>query len=157
MSGCLDALHSGVTTILDHFHAATTPEHAEASLDATIQSGARVIWCPARQSGPTQLFPTVEYGNEEETCKWQMEKVMEWGSKDGGRLSPDGRVTLGFASVTQALQPPPNSPSASERRYDLIEAGPVSVHEAALQYARENNVSIITAHIVKGQQATRLR
>lgn len=82
---------------------------------------------------------------------------MEWGSKDGGRLSPDGRVTLGFASVTQALQPPPNSPSASERRYDLIEAGPVSVHEAALQYARENNVSIITAHIVKGQQATRLR
>lgn len=97
LSGCLDALNSGVTTILDHFHAATTTEHAEASLGATIESGARVVWCPARQSGPTQLFPALEYANEEETCKWQMEKLHEWGSKDHGKLTPDGRVTLGLA------------------------------------------------------------
>ncbi|KAH9938082.1 Metallo-dependent hydrolase [Fomitopsis serialis] len=138
LSGCLDALHSGVTTILDHFHAATTPEHAQASLEATIESGARVVWCPARQSGPTQLLPSVEYGNEEETCKWQMEKLMEWGTKDGGKLTSDGRVTLGLA-------------------YDIIEAGPISAHQAALKYARENNVSIITAHVVKGPRITTWR
>ncbi|KZT05548.1 Metallo-dependent hydrolase [Laetiporus sulphureus 93-53] len=130
LAGCLDALHSGVTTICDHFHAALTPEHAEASLTATIQSGARVVWCPARQSAPTQIFPTIEYGNEEETCKWQMEKLLEWGSKDSGRLTPDGRVTLGLA-------------------YDLVGAGPMSAHQAALKYAREIPVAIITAHVVK--------
>ncbi|KZT66045.1 Metallo-dependent hydrolase [Daedalea quercina L-15889] len=138
LAGCLDALHSGVTTLLDHFHAATTPEHAHASLEATIQSGARVIWCPARQSGPTQLFPSVEYGNEEDTCKWQMESLAEWGSKNGGKLTPDGRVTLGLA-------------------YDIIETGPISAHQAALQHARENNVSIITAHVVKGPRITTWR
>ncbi|KAI0921204.1 hypothetical protein AcW1_004744 [Taiwanofungus camphoratus] len=130
LAGCLDALHSGVTTVLDHFHAATTPEHAEACLEATIQSGARVVWCPARQSGPTQVFPAIEYASEEETCKWQMEKLKEWGNKDGGKLTPDGRVTLGLA-------------------YDLVGFGPVSVHQEILKYAREIPVAVVTAHVVK--------
>ncbi|GBE79783.1 Metallo-dependent hydrolase [Sparassis crispa] len=133
LAGCLDALHSGVTTILDHFHAANTPEHAEASLEATIQSGARVVWCPARQSAPTQLFPNMEFGNEEETCKWQMEKLKEWGSKDGGKLTPDGRVTLGLA-------------------YDIVGTGPISMHQEALKFAREIPVQVITAHVVKGRR-----
>ncbi|KAL6309765.1 hypothetical protein BKA93DRAFT_814686 [Sparassis latifolia] len=133
LAGCLDALHSGVTTILDHFHAANTPEHAEASLEATIQSGARVVWCPARQTAPTQLFPNMEFGNEEETCKWQMEKLKEWGSKDGGKLTPDGRITLGLA-------------------YDIVGAGPISMHQEALKFAREIPVQVITAHVAKGRR-----
>lgn len=97
LAGCLEALHSGVTTILDHFHAANTPEHAEASLTATLQSGARVIWSPARQSPPTQCLPHLAFDNEAETAKWQVEKLKEWGTRDHGRLSADGRVTLGLA------------------------------------------------------------
>lgn len=93
LAGCLDALHSGVTTLLDHFHAATTPEHANKCLEATIKSGARVIWCPARQSGPTQVFPTLEWANDGEAAKWQMEMLRELGTKDGGKLTADGRVT----------------------------------------------------------------
>ena len=49
LAGLLEALHNGVTTILDHNHAAHTPEHAEAALKATIESGARVV-CP----GPSE-------------------------------------------------------------------------------------------------------
>lgn len=97
LAGCLDAIHSGVTTILDHFHAAYSPEHAEAALEAAVQSGARVILCPARQSPPTRPFPAFEFANDEETCRWQLEKLKEWGARDGGKLSPDGRVTLGLA------------------------------------------------------------
>ncbi|CCM01752.1 uncharacterized protein FIBRA_03818 [Fibroporia radiculosa] len=130
LAGCLDALQCGVTTVLDHFHSATTAEHAEASLAATIQSGARVVWCPARQSGATQLFPTLEYGDEEETFKWQMAKLKEWGTKDNGNLTPDGRVTLGLS-------------------YDLMGIGPMSVHQEVINYAREVGCKIITAHAVK--------
>lgn len=96
LAGCLEALHSGVTTILDHFHAANTPEIAEACLEATIQSGARVVWCPARQSSATQILPHLAFDTEAETAKWQLEKLREWGAK-GGKLSEDGRVLLGLA------------------------------------------------------------
>ena len=98
LAGCLEALHSGVTTILDHFHASNTPDIADACLDATIQSGARVIWCPARQSPPTRYLPHFEFAKEAEAAKWQIEKMKEWG-KNGGRLSKDGRVSLGLAWV----------------------------------------------------------
>ena len=100
LAGCLEALHSGVTTLLDHFHAANTPAHAEAALEASVQSGARVILCPARQSPPTQALPHPEFAKEEETAKWQFEKVKEWGARDHGNLSPDGRVKLGLALVS---------------------------------------------------------
>ncbi|KAF9809835.1 hypothetical protein IEO21_07235 [Rhodonia placenta] len=138
LAGCLDALHSGVTTLLDHFHAATTPEHANKCLEATIKSGARVVWCPARQSGPTQVFPTVEWANDAEAAKWQMEMLRELGTKDGGKLTADGRVTLGLA-------------------YDLVGAGPVSIHQAALEFAREIPVALITAHVVKGPRILTFR
>lgn len=97
LAGCIDALQCGVTTILDHFHIANSPEHSEQALQATIESGARVIFAPARQSPPTKILPTFEFGNEAEAHKWQLDQLQEWGKKDGGKLSPDGRVTLGFA------------------------------------------------------------
>lgn len=97
LAGCLEALHSGVTTILDHFHVAHTPEHADAVLEATVQSGARVVLCPARQSPATSALPAPTFDKEEETLKWQIEKLKEWGARGGGKLSADGRVTLGLA------------------------------------------------------------
>ncbi|KAH9928565.1 Metallo-dependent hydrolase [Epithele typhae] len=42
LAGCLDALHNGVTTLLDHFHAANTRAHLDAALAATLESGARL-------------------------------------------------------------------------------------------------------------------
>ncbi|KAI0677246.1 Metallo-dependent hydrolase [Trametes maxima] len=131
LAGCLDALHNGVTTILDHFHAAHTPAHADAALRAVLESGARVIWAPARQSPPTQLFPSMEFARDAETAKWQREKLKELASVDGGKLRPDGRVTLGLA-------------------YDGVWQGPMSTHQEFLAFARTLPVSVITAHVVKG-------
>lgn len=132
LAGCLDALHNGVTTILDHYHAAFTPTHADAALNATIESGARVIWAPARQSPPTELFPRLQFAHEEDAKKWQRAKLVEWGS-NGGKLRPDGRVTLGLA-------------------YDQIHPGApgIDAHKEYLAFARANNVAIITAHVVQG-------
>ncbi|KAI0751091.1 Metallo-dependent hydrolase [Daedaleopsis nitida] len=134
LAGCLEALHNGVTTILDHYHAANTIAHAEAARKAVIESGARVIWAPARQTQPTEIFPSMQFANDAEAAKWQREKLKEWGSADGGKLRPDGRVTLGLA-------------------YDAISyGGPIEAHQEYIAFARSIPVSIITAHVVKGPQ-----
>ncbi|TBU33034.1 Metallo-dependent hydrolase [Dichomitus squalens] len=139
LAGLLEALHNGVTTILDHYHAAHTPEHAEAALKATIDSGARVVWAPARQSPPTRLLPFPEWSNDAQSIEWQRAKIKEWGSADGGKLRPDGRVTLGLA-------------------YDIWNwENAMSQHQEFLAYARANNVKTITAHVVKGPQILRWR
>ncbi|KAL4247038.1 5-Methylthioadenosine/S-adenosylhomocysteine deaminase [Abortiporus biennis] len=134
LTGCLEALHSGVTTILDHFHTAHSPEHCEAALKATVESGARVILCSARQSAPTSITPDLkmEFGLEPDATNWQMAKMKEWATKDGCKLSPDGRVTLGFA-------------------YDQVGFGlPIEVNQQILKQVRELGVEIITAHVVGG-------
>nr|VWO97269.1 1-acyl-sn-glycerol-3-phosphate acyltransferase (EC [Ganoderma boninense] len=132
LAGFLEALHNGVTTILDHFHAAHSPEHAEAALKAAIESGARIIWAPARQSPPTRLLPFPEWANDAESVQWQRAKIKEWGSRAGGKLRPDGRVTLGLA-------------------YEIFQwdNSMVPTHQEFLAYARANNVQTITAHVVK--------
>ncbi|MFI9382015.1 amidohydrolase family protein [Kutzneria sp. NPDC052558] len=43
--GRLEALHSGVTTMLDWFHAARSPEHADAALDGLRSVPGRSIFC----------------------------------------------------------------------------------------------------------------
>ncbi|KAL1939984.1 hypothetical protein VTO73DRAFT_9319 [Trametes versicolor] len=131
LAGCLDALHNGVTTILDHFHAAHTPAHADAALRAVLESGARVIWAPARQSPPTQLFPNLQWADDAESVKWQREKLKELGAPNGGKLRPDGRVTLGLA-------------------YDTLWQGPIESHQEFLTFARSLPVAVITAHVVQG-------
>ncbi|KAI0776153.1 Metallo-dependent hydrolase [Trametes elegans] len=138
LAGCLDALHNGVTTVLDHFHAALTPAHADAALRAVLESGARVIWAPARQSAPTQLFPHIEYGHEPAAGEWQRAKLQELGALDGGKLRPDGRVTLGLA-------------------YDALWQGPLEMHQEYLAFARALPVAVITAHVVQNTQILQWR
>jgi 5-methylthioadenosine/S-adenosylhomocysteine deaminase len=42
--GTLEALDSGITTLLDWSHNLNTPEHTDAALDAVVESGARVVF-----------------------------------------------------------------------------------------------------------------
>ena len=94
-----------MTTTLDHFHAVYSPEIAEAALEATIQSGARVVFSPSRASAPTKILPEFEWGREPQMGDWQMEKLREWAKKsDGGKLDKDGRVTLGLGLVSRMLR-----------------------------------------------------
>ncbi|TBU33028.1 Metallo-dependent hydrolase [Dichomitus squalens] len=134
LAGCLDALNNGVTTLLDHFHAANTPAHAEASLKAAVESGARVVWAPDQLSPNTQLFPTLEYATDAETLQWQRERLKEWGA-NGGKLRADGRVLLGWA-------------------FDRLGFGrkPTVPHEQLLAEARAIPVQTVTAHIQSAEQ-----
>lgn len=48
--GLYEALNAGVTTTLDHAHHTWSNETTEAGYRASIDSGARVFWCPSIQT-----------------------------------------------------------------------------------------------------------
>ena len=107
LSGLSDALSSGVTTVVDFFHASNSPEHCDAALAAAVQSGSRVVLCLARQAIPPPLTPAEPPQpppTDDPDKEWQLAKLQEWAGlaeKNGwpvkGSLCEDGRVTVGMA------------------------------------------------------------
>ena len=102
------------------------------------------------------MFPQFEYGNEADANKWQWEKLEEWAAKDGGKLSADGRVLLGFALVSSLeIHPFGLILTFRQHRYDLdsFSADPtlIPMHQEALRRARALPAAIITGHVVSGQ------
>jgi cytosine/adenosine deaminase-related metal-dependent hydrolase len=55
LAGTFEAMNAGVTTILDHAHHTWSDETAEAGLQASIDSGARVFWCYAFHNIPNNF------------------------------------------------------------------------------------------------------
>jgi cytosine/adenosine deaminase-related metal-dependent hydrolase len=47
LMGIYEALNAGVTTMLDHAHHTWSDDTTEAGYRASIDSGARVVWCPS--------------------------------------------------------------------------------------------------------------
>jgi cytosine/adenosine deaminase-related metal-dependent hydrolase len=45
LSGCLEALDAGTTTVVDHAHGAYSAEHATQAINATVDSGLRCFYC----------------------------------------------------------------------------------------------------------------
>ncbi|KAH9931732.1 Metallo-dependent hydrolase [Epithele typhae] len=82
LAGCLDPLHNGVTTLLDHFQATMSPAHFDAALAA---------------SAPTRLYPAMEFGDDAAARARRLDRITRLGRETGGSLRADGRVTLGLA------------------------------------------------------------
>ncbi|KAH9931734.1 Metallo-dependent hydrolase [Epithele typhae] len=134
LAGCLDALHNGVTTLLDHFHAANTRAHLDAALAATLESGARVVWAPARQSAPTRLYPSMEFADDAAARAWQLDALTSLAPE----LRADGRVTLGLA-------------------YDVLRGADVAPHVEFVRAARAAGARIVTAHALVDEHITAWR
>ncbi|KAI0417776.1 amidohydrolase [Xylaria grammica] len=81
LAGLLEAINAGVTTTLDHAHNMWSTERAEAGLEASIESGARVFWAPA-------IDPTNGYSVPDQIKDWK-----RWNK----RSFPNDLVTLGVA------------------------------------------------------------
>jgi cytosine/adenosine deaminase-related metal-dependent hydrolase len=82
LAGLLEAANAGVTTTLDHAHSLWSTDRAEAGLDASIESGARVYWAAALQASPA-------YSVSEQIKDWK-----KWNSK---KSFPNDLVTLSLA------------------------------------------------------------
>lgn len=81
LAGLLEAVNAGVTTTLDHAHSLWSTDRAEAGLEASVESGARVFWAPA-------IDPAAGYSVSEQIRDWR-----RWNK----RAFPGGLVTLGLA------------------------------------------------------------
>ncbi|KAI0965903.1 amidohydrolase [Xylaria arbuscula] len=96
--GLLEALNAGVTTTLDHAHNMWSTERAEAGLDASIESGARVFWAAA-------IDPTHDYSVPDQIRDWK-----RWNK----RSFPDDLVTLGVAYDGWDVGTPQNTKAVAE-------------------------------------------
>jgi cytosine/adenosine deaminase-related metal-dependent hydrolase len=46
LSGALESIDAGTTTVVDHMHIAYSPAHIESALTALVASGVRGVFCP---------------------------------------------------------------------------------------------------------------
>ncbi|KAI0399148.1 amidohydrolase [Xylaria palmicola] len=90
LAGLLEAINAGVTTTLDHAHSMWSTDRAEAGLEASIDSGARVFWAPA-------IDPTQAYSYSDQIKDWK-----RWNK----RSFPNDLVSLGIAYDAWDLAPP---------------------------------------------------
>jgi cytosine/adenosine deaminase-related metal-dependent hydrolase len=81
LAGLLEAIHAGVTTTLDHAHHLWSTEIAEAGLEASFESGARVYWAAALAHSPG-------YSLHDQIKDWK-----RWNKKS----SPNSLTTIGLA------------------------------------------------------------
>ncbi len=83
--GMLDALDSGITTIVDWSHNNNTPEHADAAIQAVIDSGIRAVWACGNSND--EWLPVSEVPQSRDVVRI----AERWFS------GPTGRVTLALA------------------------------------------------------------
>jgi len=123
--GQYEALNAGVSTTLDHAHMTWSREHAEASLKAVIESGARVMWAYSIVPVVTSVEPfTINFHAPGD----QLAHIHDLASRRP--LSDNDRVTLGIAF---------DGMSSVE--------GPMSdLTKAVFQAASKLGVSVFTAH-----------
>jgi 5-methylthioadenosine/S-adenosylhomocysteine deaminase len=104
--GTLEALDSGITTLLDWSHNLNTPEHTDAAVDAVVESGARVVFA---HGGGFQ--------------HWQPVSALDHPADDVRRLR-EGRLSSDDALVTLALAPRGNqfaTMEVTERDWQLAD------------------------------------
>ncbi|KAI1436560.1 amidohydrolase [Xylaria sp. CBS 124048] len=82
LAGLLEALNAGVTTTLDHAHHVWSTDRAEAGLEASVESGARVYWAAALSPHDRYLIP---------------DQIKDWKRWNSKKSLSQGLVTLGLA------------------------------------------------------------
>lgn len=93
LSGCLESLDAGTTTVVDHAHINITAEHTYQALSATVSSGIRSVfgYCP---TGKVKKWSPFEPDWSNTAVPWVLETFDTLAAE-----SPlgDGRVKLAFA------------------------------------------------------------
>ncbi|MAD39454.1 MAG: cytosine deaminase [Tistrella sp.] len=123
--GALEALHAGVTTMVDHCHILNSPDHADAALKGLIDAGGRGIFCYGLFGNPRGHDPLVA------------EIAPNWLAADIRRL----RVGTGFSGQNRILFG--MAPAEAE-------ATPLPHLLGELNLARELGAHSISLHVAMG-------
>ena len=73
LSGCLEAIDAGTTTVLDHSHGSYTQGHAEKILEATVASGLRCVLAYAPIMRLTDWNATECIASQDLTLNWVLD------------------------------------------------------------------------------------
>ncbi|HSV79671.1 MAG TPA: amidohydrolase family protein [Ramlibacter sp.] len=84
LAGALEALDSGVTTVLDWAHIMNSPEHADASIDALRRSGIRAVFA---HSAPNDQEATLWWSNSARPHPRDARRVRQVLSDDSARVT----------------------------------------------------------------------
>ncbi|OQV04913.1 hypothetical protein CLAIMM_09727 [Cladophialophora immunda] len=127
LSGASEALFCGVTTVMDHSHVVTTPDHARRCIQATLESGIRSVYCASPFAIPTSLNPmTLPDMAVHHARQIELFKTL-WAQRPLGGPGNDGRVTLGLGFDTMHWIPEAEARDilAFARDHDI----PVTCHD----------------------------
>ncbi|KAF5688819.1 cytosine deaminase [Fusarium circinatum] len=104
LAGCLEALDSGTTCVVDNAHGASSPEHGPAALSATLTSGIRSIFChgvmPLRAAEWTESSFELDRSPQPD---WLLPQMDSFAAK--APFGDDKRVQLGFFFDRQSRVP----------------------------------------------------
>lgn len=127
LSGALESIDAGTTTIVDHMHVVYSPAHITSALDGLIESGVRGIFCPCPSMRVKKFAPELLL-EEEAIPSWFMPTLKEIANQ---RPLGDGRISLGLG-------------------FDSY-GEPQEKIESIFSELRANDLQLITSHHVHGQ------
>lgn len=97
LGAAVEAIHCGVTTVLDHSHIQLSQEHIEQCIRATIESGVRSVYCFAPYGLPESVNPLKFPEEQLELHQKQLDLFYRLAEQSPlGNAANDGRVTLGL-------------------------------------------------------------
>ncbi|KAK6503749.1 hypothetical protein TWF481_008753 [Arthrobotrys musiformis] len=122
LGGLMELIDAGVTTVVDHCHAIYSPEHADAALKATVESGIRSIFCYSSTLRVTEW--------DQESLSMEKNPLPDWFLphlvKLASQRHADGRVEIGLG-------------------YDMFFLGE-ETNKLVFKTARDAGVKLITTH-----------
>ena len=139
--GTLEALDSGITTLLDWSHNLNTPDHSDAALDALQESGSRVV-----------------FGHGAGFAHWAPVSALDHPADDVRRLR-EGRLSSDDALVTLCLAPRGNqfaTLEVTQRDYALAaELGiRISCHAGDGEWGKGRPIAQLHEHGLLGANQT---
>jgi cytosine/adenosine deaminase-related metal-dependent hydrolase len=123
LGAATEAIHCGVTTVLDHSHGQLSYEHARQCIRADIDSGIRTIYCYTPKVMPVKLDP-LTFPEFDSLHRKQLDEFRNFAQEsplDGARN--DGRVMLGLG-------------------YDGVQKRPLQETTELFEFARKRNMQI---------------
>lgn len=114
LSGALEALDAGTTTVVDHSHLNLGPEYPRAALHALATSGLRSVYCYSPPRHVPSLCPLTVHEDAADNSS----VLADWTSL-AAATHGNGRVTLGFAMDNIYLPVP-----QLQAVYAALRAGP---------------------------------
>lgn len=106
--GCLEALNSGITSIIDHCHVVNSPEHADEAVRGMFESGIGGIYCYGLfRNAKHHIGAPIDVG---ELIGEMFGDVEDWRFDDGKRVrdryfTDNGRVRFGVATNEYEFKP----------------------------------------------------